>query len=77
MAKTKILARKRRIALGLDVDGKAAVVVALDVTNGEILFQGRSEGFGPLPPTAKRTGGSFPKNPESQNALSGTPLLAP
>jgi len=41
MAKTKILARERRIALGLDVDRKAAVVVALDVTNGEILFQGR------------------------------------
>ena len=41
MAKTKILARERRIALGLDVDRQAAVVAALDVTNGEILFQGR------------------------------------
>jgi hypothetical protein len=40
MAKTKILARERRIALGLNVDRKAAVVVALDVTNGELLFQG-------------------------------------
>jgi hypothetical protein len=64
MAKTKILARERRIALGLDVDRKVAVVVALDVTKGKILFQGRREGSGPLPPTAKRTCGSFLKNPE-------------
>jgi transposase len=41
MAKTKILAQERPIALGLDVDRTVAVVAALDVSSGEILFQGR------------------------------------
>jgi transposase len=41
MAKTKILAKERRIVLGLDVDAKSVVVAALDTTNGEILFEGR------------------------------------
>ncbi|MBU0691890.1 IS110 family transposase [bacterium] len=41
MMKYKFLAEARRVALGLDVDAKAVVVAALDVTSGEILFQGR------------------------------------
>jgi transposase len=41
MARTKILARGRRIALGLDVDARHSVISALDTANGEILFQGK------------------------------------
>jgi transposase len=41
MAKVKVLAQSRVIALGLDVDSKGAAVAALDVSNGEVLFLGR------------------------------------
>ncbi len=41
MLKTKVLAQERTIALGLDVDAQTVAVAALDVSNGEILLQGR------------------------------------
>ncbi|RPJ31650.1 MAG: IS110 family transposase [Planctomycetaceae bacterium] len=41
MLKTQVLAQDRGIALGLDVDARSVAVAALDVANGEIVFQGR------------------------------------
>jgi transposase len=41
MLRTKVLARDRAIALGLDVDAQTVAVAAADVSSGEILFQGR------------------------------------
>ncbi len=53
MLKTKVLAQERTIALGLDVDAQTVAVAALDVSNGEILLQGRlspaAEGLADIP----------------------------